>query len=167
MRRAPEKRAVPYAKALERMAAYCARAEHCISDVRKKLIDYGLSQEEQEELIERLIRERFIDESRYASAFVKEKSQLSRWGVKKIEQALSLKGIPRPIIQQALEAIDSDHQNEVLETLLSRKRTSIKVSSPYDLQVKLTRFALSRGFDYGQIRKTLQKLLTDYVGMDD
>ena len=64
---------------LRRAAAYCSTAERCIQDVQKKIKAAGLSQEEGERIIARLLQEKFIDEHRFARYFVNDKLRFNKW----------------------------------------------------------------------------------------
>ena len=91
---------------LRRAAAYCSTAEHCIQDVQKKIKAAGLSQEEGERIIARLLQEKFIDEHRFARYFVNDKLRFNKWGRIKIAYELQKRNIPAPIRSEALEGID-------------------------------------------------------------
>lgn len=99
-------------------------------------------------MLQRLLAARFIDDERYAEAFVREKINLSGWGAYKIRQALQRKGIDRPTIDAALSSLDSETMRERLTERLARKMRTVKYSSPYDLRTKLMRHAVSLGYDF-------------------
>ena len=58
-------------EAFTRLAAYCAYAEHSPHEVRTKCKTYGISGELCDELIERLESEGYLNEERFAHAFVR------------------------------------------------------------------------------------------------
>ena len=94
-------------KVLEKMRVLCSRREYCRSDILKKVVSaLDGDRQEAEKIIDILVNEKFIDELRYASAFVRDKSALSGWGVVKIRYMLSSKGIPREVISEALGEVD-------------------------------------------------------------
>ena len=82
------------AEMLRRAAAYCSTAERCIQDVQKKIKAAGLTQEEGERIIARLLQEKFIDEHRFARYFVNDKLRFNKWGRIKIAYELQKKNIP-------------------------------------------------------------------------
>ena len=88
-------------QALRALMNVCAKSERAISDVRRSLTRWGVAPEQHQPIIDRLVRERFIDEARYAEAYVREKLNLSRWGVRKIRAALKAKRIPEQTIDAA------------------------------------------------------------------
>lgn len=139
----------------QRLAARCSVAEMCVSDARKKLDASDLAEQEKEDILHRLITERFIDENRYARAFVRDKFRFSGWGRQKINQALRLKGVGRTDITAAMEEIDEEEYRQALHRLLQSKRRSVKGRSDYEINGKLIRFALGRGYEMPLILKEL------------
>ena len=138
-----------------RLAALCAQAEHCEQEMRDKMRRWGLDEAAQDKVVERLTKERYIDEERYARAFVKDKIRYNKWGRRKVQQALWMKHISDDIQQQVLDEIDEKEYLDVLRPLLKQKRKSIKAESDYELNQKLVRFALSRGFGFDIIRQCM------------
>ena len=138
-----------------RLAALCAQAEHCEQEMRDKMRRWGLDEAAQDKAVERLTKERYIDEERYARAFVKDKIRYNKWGRRKVQQALWMKHISDDIQQQVLDEIDEKEYLDVLRPLLKQKRKSIKAESDYELNQKLVRFALSRGFGFDIIRQCM------------
>ena len=66
-----------------------------------------------------------------------------------------MKRIDASIQQQVLDEIDEKEYLDVLRPLLKQKRKSTKASSDYELNQKLVRFALGRGFTFDIIRQCL------------
>ena len=150
------------------LAALCAQAEHCQQEMRDKMRRWGLDETVQNRIIDRLIKERYVDDERYARAFVKDKIRYNKWGRRKVQQALWMKRIDADIQQRVLDEIDEKEYLDVLRPLLKQKRKSIKAESDYELNQKLLRFALSRGFGFDIIRQCLDVAEDDYSEeMDD
>ena len=137
------------------LAALCAQAEHCEQEMRDKMKRWELDETVQNRVINRLTEERYIDNERYARAFVKDKIRYNKWGRRKVQQALWMKRIDTDIQQQVLDEIDEKEYLDVLRPLLKQKRKSIKAGNDYELNQKLVRFALSRGFTFDIIRQCL------------
>ena len=150
------------------LAALCAQAEHCQQEMRDKMRRWGLDETVQNRIIDRLIKERYVDDERYARAFVKDKIRYNKWGRRKVQQALWMKRIDADIQQQVLDEIDEKEYLDVLRPLLRQKRKTIKAENDYELNRKLLRFALSRGFGFDIIRQCLDVGEEDYSeDMDD
>ena len=149
------KKEITEQEAFLQLATVCAQAEHCEKEMRDKLKRWGIDESVQDRIIQRLINERYIDDERYARAFVKDKIRYNKWGRRKVQQALWLKHIDPEIQQRVLEEIDDSEYLDVLRPLLRQKRKTIKAESDYELNQKLVRFALGRGFTFDIIRQCL------------
>lgn len=145
------KRAKSPEQALAALMRLCARAEKSTGDARRLMRGWGLAEQDAEKVLDRLVRDRFIDDSRYADAFVREKLRLSGWGAYKIRTALQRKGIERSIIDGALSQADRTDMARRLEEMLVRKARTVKHETPYELKTKLIRYGLSLGYDYESV----------------
>ena len=137
------------------LAQLCARSEHCQHDMLEKMRRWEMSEEAQARVMARLVSERYVDDERYAHAFVRDKITYNKWGRRKVEQALWQKHIDEDIRQRVLDEVDDEEYLNVLRPLLKQKRRSIKAASDYELNQKLIRFALGRGFTYDVIEKVM------------
>lgn len=146
------------AEMLHRAAAYCSTAERCIQDIEKKIKAAGLSQEENDRILSRLLKERFIDENRFARYFVNDKLRFNKWGRIKINYELQKKGIPSSIRQEALDTIDQYEYEQILYTLLKSKKKSTSGKDEREIYCKLLRFASGRGFENSTISLCLRQL---------
>jgi regulatory protein len=108
-----------------------------------------------DKIIKRLQDERYIDEQRYAHAFVRDKFRYNHWGWIRIEQELRRRNIPQEYIDEAKEEISDDDNLEALRKIIDSKRPTIKGKNEYEVNAKLFRFALSRGFSYSAINQVL------------
>lgn len=139
--------------ALLKLGAYCASGEHCVNDVRIKLDKYDLSQDQSERIIEKLKENGFVDEQRYARAFVHDKLLFAKWGRLKISAMLWQKRLPQNIIDEALENINDDDYIAVLKEVINSKKSAIKARSDYEYSVKLIKSVASRGFEIPLIKQ--------------
>lgn len=137
------------------LAALCAQAEHCQWEMTEKMRRWELSDEAQARVMERLTRERYVDDERYARAFVNDKVRYNKWGRRKVEQALWAKHINEDIRQRVLDEVTDEEYLRVLRPLLQQKRRTTKAPDEYTLNRKLVQFALSRGFTFDIIRQCL------------
>jgi regulatory protein len=138
------------------LATLCAQAEHCEQEMRDKMKRWEIDETVQNRIIDRLVKERYIDNERYARAFVKDKIRYNKWGMRKVQQALWMKRIDNDIQQRVLDEIDDKEYLDVLRPLLKQKRKSTKAANDYELNQKLVRFALGRGFTFDIIRQCLE-----------
>ena len=142
-------------EAFLQLASLCANAEHCQHEMLEKMRRWELPEAVQARVMARLVKERYVDDERYARAFVKDKIRYNKWGRRKVQQALWLKRIDNAIQQTVLDEISGEEYLKVLKPLLKQKSKSIKAESDYERNQKLVRFALSRGFTFDIIRQCL------------
>ena len=137
------------------LTALCAQAEHCQYEMLEKMRRWELSEEAQARVMSKLIKERYVDDERYAHAFVKDKIRYNKWGRRKVEQALWQKRIDDDIRTRVLDDVDDEEYLSVLRPLLKQKRKTIKAKNDYELNQKLVRFALGRGFTFDIIQQCM------------
>ena len=142
-------------EALLRLSALCAQGEHCQWEMLEKMRRWELDDASQARIMARLVKDRYVDDERYARAFVLDKIRYNKWGARKVEQALWQKHIDDDIRQRVLGEVDDEEYLSVLRPLLKQKRRSVKASSDYEMNQKLIRFALGRGFTFDIIRQCL------------
>ena len=150
------KKEITEQEAYLQLAALCAQAEHCEQEMRDKMKRWEIDENVQNRIIDRLTKERYIDNERYARAFVKDKVRYNKWGRRKVQQALWMKRIDKEIQQRVLDEIDEKEYLNVLRPLLKQKRKSIKAQNDYEMNQKLVRFALGRGYTFDIIRQCME-----------
>ena len=143
------------------LAALCAQAEHCQWEMTEKMRRWELPEEAQAHIMERLTKERYVDDERFARAFIKDKIRYNKWGRRKVEQALWQKHIAEDIRQQTLDEVSYEEYLDVLKLIIKQKRKTIKAKNDYEINQKLMRFALSRGFTFDIIRQCIDVEDTD------
>ena len=137
------------------LAALCAQAEHCQQEMRDKMKRWDIDAATQDRIVARLVKERYVDDERYARAFVKDKIRYNKWGRRKVQQGLWLKHIDDDIQERVLGEVDDSEYLAFLRPLLKQKVRSIRAENDYERTQKLVRFALGRGFTFDIIRQCL------------
>jgi len=133
--------------ALAKAEHFCAYQERAQQEVRDKLYDWGLWPDAVENIIVKLIGDNFLNEERFAKAYVRGKFKQKDWGRIKIKQGLKIKKIPENLLKKALLTIDGDEYLETLTKVLSKKAALLTEKVPYKRRYKLQQYALSRGFE--------------------
>ena len=141
-----------------RMAWLCSRREYCSSAVLQKIRQKGLDGKDAAAVLEHLVRERYVDDARYARAFVRDKALLAGWGPRKISFALSAKGISKEVVEEALGEVRPEDSGARMRQVLAAKWKSVSGKTLYDRRTKLLRFALSRGYQYDDVMRFLDTL---------
>lgn len=143
-------------QALSRLAALCSRGEHSSGEMDEKMRRWGLDEDARLRVVQYLVDHKYVDDERFARAFVHDKLEYNSWGRRKLEQALWQKHVAQDIIDRVLNETASEDFTEKLRPLLAAKRKSIKAKDNRELTAKLIRFAMGRGFSYEQIRECLE-----------
>jgi regulatory protein len=147
--------------ALSKAMFICSRQEKCNFDIRKKLRDWNISSDDQDEVIQTLIEEKFLNEERYTNFYVRDKFRFNKWGRIKISHHLRQKQISESLIETALQQLNSEEYLENLNDILKTKMRSTKEDDLYQLKAKLFRFAQGRGFEAQLSLKQIEKLISE------
>lgn len=145
--------------ALTRAAALCARSEQAESDVRTKLLAWGLAPAAAAQVIERLQAEHFLDEQRYARAYCRDKFNFNGWGRIKIAFMLKSKGVCQAAASAAIAEIDPARYREHLDKLLRSKWRDVAGKEPRLARAALMRLAASRGYEPDVIYPAVEALM--------
>lgn len=146
-------------QALNALMRLCSKAEKSSGDALRLMYRWGVPIAERQGVLDKLVEMRFIDDTRYAEAYTREKSQLAGWGARKIAQNLYQKGVSKDIVAKTLAMLESDDQRAMLEKRLQRKLPAIKATTDYERRGKLLRYALSLGYDYDMVISVIDTLL--------
>ncbi|NDV93788.1 RecX family transcriptional regulator [Dysgonomonas sp. 521] len=146
-------------QALNRVAAYCSRTERSEFSVRKKLLAWEFPEDAVNRIIDRLKKEKFLDNARFARSFINDKIRFNKWGRTKIVFELKKLNIPESVYNPILEEVAGDEFEKQLMHILAIKEKSVKSKNDYDKKTKLIRFALGRGFSMDLTIKCVNKLL--------
>lgn len=160
------------AKVLDYLRRLCSVREYCRRDIYDKALtrlqkkssgcegDDASLQGRASALVDTLIGEGFLDETRYACAFCRDKSSIRGWGPVKIRSALMAKGVSSDVIDGALAQIDDSKADEKLRKAIETKARSL--SSDPQIRLKLLRFGLSRGYPYDKINGEISEILKKF-----
>ena len=118
-----------------------------------------LPQQQVELIVRSLLDERFIDDERYARAFVRDKYRFNGWGRAKITAALRTKGIEAAVIDEALGEIDDEEYEKVMTQALAAKVRTLAGREPRAARDALVRFAASRGYEPARFFPVITSLL--------
>jgi regulatory protein len=144
----------------DKARALCAAREYCISDIRNRLATWGVhSSDSQGHIIDTLIKEKFLDEQRYASAFARDRLRYNKWGRIKIEWNLRMKDVDGECITVALADIDEDEYREIAERLIQLLIKSKKAESKQLLKAKILKSMQTKGFEYSVTGEIVKRYL--------
>jgi len=143
-------------EAKRKAESYCAYQERSQQEVRDKIYLWGLHYSDVENIISYLIEENFLNEERFAKAYVLGKFRIKGWGRIKITQGLKLKQVSPPLITIALKEINPSDYFEKLSNILIKKSKLLKESDTYKRRNKLYQYALGRGYENNLILEILK-----------
>lgn len=138
-----ENRELSKAEWLDKAEAYCAKAEHCAADVRRKLYEWGAPSDLSDYIEEKLYANDFLNDARFCHAYVHDKVAYQKWGRLKIQAGLRALQLPDSAIRAALETIDEETYFANMKELITQHKS--------DPEEKRIRFLLQRGFTYNEI----------------
>lgn len=145
---------------MQSLMRMCARSERSSGDALRLMKRWGVADDAARKVLSKLQADRFIDDARYAEAFVRDKLNLSGWGAYKIKSALRTKGVSKDIIDEVIAPmIEATDMKERLEDIMKRKLRTLKYSSAYDAKNKLIRFAASRGYELDEAIECASKIV--------
>lgn len=137
-------------KALERLETLCAKSERSTGEVRRKLRGWGIGAADAAAIVASLVDRRFVDDRRFAAAYVRDKFRFQRWGRLKIRAGLYAAGVDAAIIADALAQIDPAEYAAVAADI-ARRRYAADIAagdrSPRECRQRAIRAAMARGFE--------------------
>lgn len=148
-------------QALAALMRLAARSEKSSGDALRLMQNWGVEQSARQGVLQKLIDNKFIDDRRYAEAFVRDKMRFSGWGVFKLRAALRNKGISAEIIEEILHTLNRSDMTERLHERLERKMRTTKYTSRYELKTKLMRYGASLGYDFESVVDVVDALISD------
>lgn len=151
----PKEKTITEEQALKRLAALCAKSEHCTGEADEKMQQWGLSEQQRARVMAKLIDGKFIDDERFASYFVHDKIKFNHWGLRKIEMALRQKHVSESVIGPALDDIDDGEYIRILRPMIQQKMNSVTGRTEYERAMKTIKWAMGRGFTMDVIRQCI------------
>lgn len=134
-------------EAREKIRAFCAYRERSQREVAEKLFEFGLFEETRNQLIAELIQENFLNEERFARAYVRGKFRIKRWGRKKIEQGLYYHHLSDYVLRKAFSEIDEQAYQQTLQALIDKTWRNTRMKDDFKRKGKVAAYAIRRGFE--------------------
>jgi len=149
---------ITHIEALEKMRSYCAYQERSHQEVANKLFKFGLNQDEKDYVILCLMQGDYLNEQRYAEAFVSGKYRIKKWGRKKIILALKQKDVSEANIKLGLKEIDDNLYYQNLLDLTQKKWSLLKESNKFKKEQKLKAYLFGKGYESQHIQNAIDDL---------
>ncbi|MFT4971641.1 MAG: regulatory protein [Paraglaciecola sp.] len=154
-----QKKYISYDAALDRMQKYCAYQDRCHKEVRSKLFEIGMYGDDLENIIVKLIEEKFLDEQRFATAYAGGKFRLKKWGRIRIQRELKMRQISAYCLKKAMDEITDEDYMETLDALLEKKNRVLRENNIWKRRKKLADYVISKGYESYLVWEAVKRLL--------
>lgn len=142
-----------------KMARYCEYQERCIREVKDRLNRYQLREELKDRIVERLIREGFIDEERFTRTYIRSKFLNNKWGKIRIRHSLREMDIKDDMIDKAMDEIPAEDYLSMALSLINQKNKSLKDVNLFIRRNKIARFLIMKGFEPGMVWEQIKSAI--------
>ena len=134
-------------EALKNMERYCSYQERCHKEVTQKLYSMYMIPEAIDHIVVKLMQDNFLNEERYAKAFVSGKFRIKKWGKQRLARELKQKDIGKTLITMALQTITDQEYLETFNILAEKKSETIRETNVSKKRKKLADYLLYRGWE--------------------
>jgi regulatory protein len=141
---------------LNKIRRWCADGEHCSREVIQRLSGWGYPPDQIQDALVSLQKEGYVDDERYARAFVRGKFHNLKWGRLKIAAGLRAQEIDKTLIASAMDEISDEEYLAVVEKEIRKKKASLKNRDLRAQKAALLRFAASRGYEAELVSRILR-----------
>ncbi len=149
----------PTQDVLAKLYRFCAYQERCSYDVIRKLKSLEIPEKDWEAYLLHLKQEKYLDDKRFASAYMSGKLRQNKWGRQKLRKGLREKQLPADIVDQALSELNEDLYMEILKDLIHTKHKRTKAKSTYELKQKILHFVYGKGFEIELAKPIIENLI--------
>ncbi|MEH6534826.1 MAG: regulatory protein RecX [Psychroserpens sp.] len=146
-------------EAQKRLEHYCAYQERCHKEVTQKLYEMRMIPEARDLIIVHLLQHNFLNEERFAKAFVRGKFRIKKWGKQRLQLELKRKDINKTIISLAMKEIDFDDYYDTFNALAEKRVEFIRESNLYKKRKKLADYLLYRGWESPMVYEKVRELI--------
>lgn len=134
-------------EALKKLEHYCAYQERCHKEVVSKLYDLRMIPDAIDHIVVKLMQDNFLNEERYAKAFVSGKFRIKKWGKQRLTRELKQKDIGKTLITMAIQNISDQEYLETFHALAEKKAESIRETNVQKKRKKLADYLFYRGWE--------------------
>ena len=110
----------------------------------------GVSKISVEQVLNRLIEKKYIDDEKFAKFWVENRNQRKGSSIKKLKSELFSKGVSSDIIEQVLSESNRNDEDEI-QKIIAKK------AKKYTDEQKLIAYLARQGFSFDEIKKAISK----------
>ena len=137
---------------------YCSYQDRCHKEVIEKLKTFNIKSNESNEIISNLIKDNYLNESRFSENFVRGKFKIKNWGKVRIVRELKQRNISRYNINLGLKEIDSQEYQNKLDEIFKNKLSSLNNLNKTIKKKKIISYLLYRGWESNLIYSKINEL---------
>ncbi|MFK7832928.1 MAG: regulatory protein RecX [Winogradskyella sp.] len=146
-------------EAKKKLEHYCAYQERCHKEVQHKLREMSMIPQAIDVIMVHLIEHNFLNEERFAKAFVRGKFRIKKWGKNRLVRELKFRGISKYSMDTALKEIDLDDYYAALDELVQKRIAQVKETNHFKKKKKVADYLLYRGWESHLIYEKLNEYL--------
>lgn len=146
-------------EAQKKLENYCAYQERCHKEVKTKLKDMKMIPEAIDKIMVYLIQNNFLNEERFAKAFVRGKFRIKHWGKNRLVRELKFRDISKYAISIALKEIDDSEYYLTLDELVKKRISQVNENDKFKKKKKVADYLLYRGWESGLVYEKLNEYL--------
>lgn len=145
-------------EAIHKIEHYCAYQERCHEEVVQKLRSMKMDSDEIDTILVHLIKDNFLNESRFACSFARGKHRIKFWGKIRIVNELKFRKITQYNINLALKEISTEEYLSTFHTVAEKNWESIPEKNVLKKRKKCCDFLLRKGFESNLVYEKVKEL---------
>lgn len=150
--------AVNYRKAFNKCADYLSRRSHSEKELLDKVIKGGVDRESAVKAIERFKELGYINDRDFAFEYTEYLLNSKRYSLNRVKQELFYKGISKDIISEAIDGIETDQAQTVINII---NKSYVRKLNEEGGREKVIAALMRRGFSYSDIKEAFNRLEND------
>ena len=148
-------REMTFDEALDRCRFLAAKGECCTFDLEQKMRNWGVQSADIQRVIKSLVAERFVDNLRFATAYVRDKTRFNHWGRVKTTLMLRQKHIDKQVINEAFNELPESDYQRAFEAERDKKLRQLRALKPFERNRKTAAYLIQKGFEPDLVFKNL------------
>ncbi len=155
-----------YEIAFQKALQFIQHRPRSVEETRRRLAEKGFSDQVIDATIDKLIDKSWLDDLEFARQWIENRNTFRPRSERLLAYELRLKGVADEIIQQALEKFGGD-ENKLAYQAGIKKAKKCRLDTKIDFQKKVGGFLSRRGFHYGIVKPTVERLWEAFASPDE
>ena len=146
---------VSFRRAFNKSLDLLSRRPYGVKELAKKLCEKGHEKESAEKACERLLELHLLNDEEYARILAKDLIERKKYGIKRVKQELSVRGISREIVENTVDSLDNDAENRII--LVIKKKYINKLNDEKGRKRAIDGL-MRLGYSYSEIKSALNHI---------